>query len=537
MKAPSANKMQRWGGFVVVLVLIMRVRAVASEAGQGTFHTTLDEHPVHCSAGSPIVTGYTSTFSFDDKTFMVNLPPGNNNVAINFSLLGMFTSAGTLNCVFDEGGTFAATAVDEAGDFQWTEISGEYMDHVPGVSEGDPFPFVGTARCATTRTDDFKTLCDNFTFSFNGLAKALAPNADGFFHDFAGDFMLRAVKREKVEPPSGPPPKVGVQPTVDGPDGDVPDIKVSFENGVVAPGELSVTTVADAHGTIPPGMEFPVRGTTEIDHGDGGGAAAFFAGGDERFIELSTTATLPANPAMEVCLPMPVTADPSGIRPVRVVHGEGDDATTRVFIDRTSRVDPTSGKACARVKSFSKFAVVTTDVCGGGQMRSNGLLTIAGGLIGKKTVVVDGLTDCTLYPAALPQGLRQYCVPDTAATPDGQCTVSITLGINRGACNRVPPGSAVLYSSNVSVGSYSGALTRGMNSVDLGPVFGVLIAALTNPITDATVGPKDLVLPVVNKITTYKIKHQLTGERPGTGGHLDTDKDVLTIKCIDPTRF
>ena len=38
-------------------------------------------------------------------------------------------------------------------------------------------------------------------------------------------------------------------------------------------------------------------------------------------------------------------------------------------------------------------------------------------------------------------------------------------------------------------------------------------------------------------ITTYKIKHQLTGVRPGTSGRVDTDKDVLKIQCVDPTRF
>src|SRR5437870_3779576 len=83
----------------------------------------------------------------------------------------------------------------------------------------------------------------------------------------------------------------------------------------------------------------------------------------------------------------------------------------RVTVDRTSSVDPTAGKVCAKVTGFSKFAVVTTDVCGNGQRPSDGLLTVAGGLLGKRTVVVDGLTDCTQYPPNLPNGLRRYCVP------------------------------------------------------------------------------------------------------------------------------
>jgi hypothetical protein len=511
------------------LVCVVPRWAAASEAGQGVFETVLDDHPVHCSPGSPITTGYTSAFSFDDKTFTINLPPGNNRIDINFSVLGAFTSAGTLNCVFDEGGTFNATAVDEAGDFQWTEISGEYMDRKPDISEGDPFPFVGSARCQTTRTDDFKTLCDNFEFSFNGLAKAQAPNAEGFFHDFAGDFTLRAAPKADVMPGGGGQ-NVGAE--VDGPGGSVPEVQVTFKNGVSGPGDLRVATLADAHGSVPPGVEFPVRGTTEVDHGSG--PVPFFEGGDERFVDLTTNAALPAGTRMEVCLPMPVAAA-SEVRPVRVLHGEGSDASSRRFVDRTSRVDPTAGKVCAAVSSFSRFAVVTTDYCGNGQRRSDGLLTIAGGLLGKRTVVVDGLTDCTQYPAALPSGLRRYCVPDADPTP-GQCGIALTLGINRGACSRVRPDTADPHSPSVDVNSYEGTLKQGGNSIDLTAIFGPDIAALSNPV-EATVGPKNVAMAATRKITTYRLKHQLSGIRPGTLDHLDTDKDVLTIKCIDPTQF
>src|SRR5262249_15670474 len=61
-------------GLAVVIVWGAPVRVNASETGQGSFETILDEHPVHCTTGVPITTGYTSTFNFDDKTFNVNLP-------------------------------------------------------------------------------------------------------------------------------------------------------------------------------------------------------------------------------------------------------------------------------------------------------------------------------------------------------------------------------------------------------------------------------------------------------------------------------
>jgi hypothetical protein len=277
--------------------------SIASEAGQGVFHTTLGEHPVHCSAGSPITTPYTNTFSFDDKTFHVNQPPGNNQLLINFSLLGAFASTGTLNCVFDEGGTYEATASNETGDFQWTLIRGEYMDHVPDIKQGDPFPFVGKARCTTTRDDDFKALCDNFELSFNGPSKALEPNEENVYHDFAGDFTLRAAPVVPVKPATGADERVGVLVPVDGADGEVPQVSVTFTNGVLAPGELAVSTFGDAHGVVPAGLEIPERGTTAVDHGSG--PMEIFAGGDERFIDISTDAGLPLAPSLEVCLPMP----------------------------------------------------------------------------------------------------------------------------------------------------------------------------------------------------------------------------------------
>ncbi len=474
-----------------------------------------------CQAGAG--GSFTTRMIFDNKTFNIPMPPGNNQLSINFSVLGLFTSTGQIACVFDQGGSFSETATNQAGDFTWTEIAGDYIDRKPGIGEGDPFPFTGSSTCTTTREDDFKTLCDNFEFSFNGLAKALAPDASNFFRNYGGDFTMRAVRKVPVQS--------STVPTIDGLTGDIPQVTVRFQNGAGG-GELRVVTLADAHGTVPAGVEFPVRGTTEIDHGSG--PVPFFEGGDERFIDITTDAVLPSRPKIQVCLPMPRVTDPAAVRPVRVLHSEGDDVASRRFVDRTKQVDPTTAIACGQVKSLSKFAVVTTDVCGGGQRQSDGLLTVAGGLIGPKTVVVDGLTDCTQYPANLPKGLRQYCVPDGDSTA-GQCTVSLTLGVNRGGCNQTKPGIDP-HSPRVSVDSYQGSLTQGSRVSSLTPAFGTLIAALSNPL-EATVGPVDLALPAVKKITTYKIKHQLTGIRPGTTAHFEVDKDVLTIQCVDPTQF
>lgn len=516
---------------VACISLLWCVPAIlaASEAGQGTFDTLLDEHPVHCNTGTPITTGYTTAFEFDDKTFNVNIPPGNNNLSINFSLLGQFDSVGTLDCVFDVGGTFSATASNAAQDFQFTEIAGEYMDHKPGIGEGDPFPFTGRMRCSTTRNDDFRTLCENFDLSFNGLSKAQMETEPGTFHHFAGDFTMRAIKRADVP---GGGPKVAVDAQVDGPGGSLPSVQVSLNDGVDSAGVLSVTTLADTLGTFPRGMELPVRGTTEIDHGSG--AVPFFEGGDQRIVDLSTDAAIPSGSSIEVCLPLPAGSDPSSARPAYMLYGDdGGDPTQRVFVDRTRRVDPTTGRVCAKVKSLSKFAVATSDYCGKSQPKIDGLITVAGGLVGKKTVVVAGLTDCTQWPANLPNGLRRYCVPDTDSSA-AECAVSITLGINRGGCNRVPAG-ADPHSASVDLNSYSGALKQGGNVVDLGPIFGPAIAALGAPV-DATVGPIDVVLPIASKITAYKLQHQLTGATPGSSD-LGTDKDVARIFCVDPTQF
>ncbi len=545
MRSIPRHPTYAWVVLVLATLCANAQRAGAVEAGQGTFDSLLGDD-FRCSEGGG---SYTAKFRFDDKTFTIPLSknhdgkvdPG-DKLEINFSVLGEFLGTGDIQCVPDEGGTFTKTAVNEAGDFQWIEINGEYMDHKPGISEGDPFQFVATARCSTTRQDDFLTLCENFEFSANGLAKALAPDETGFFRFYSGDFTMRAVQKVKVDPS----PEPTVKPTpgkggddddghhvpVDNPDGDVPEVEVTFENGIAAAGELHVTTLGDAHGTIPAGMELPVRGTTAIDHG--AGPVPFFQGGDERFVEVTTDAVLPSSPSIEVCLPMPKITDASEVRPVRVLHGEGSSPMNRAFVDRTSRTDPTTGKACAKVSGFSKFAVATTDVCGGGQMRSDGLITVAGGLLGKKTVVVDGLADCTQFPANLPQGLRRHCVPD-ADTTVGQCTVSVTLGINRGGCNRVPSGTDP-HSPSVDTGSYAGRLTQGRHAIDLAPIFGPLIAALSGPV-DATVGPVDLALPASRRITTYKLKQKLRGIRPGTTGKRATDKDTLTIQCVDPTRF
>jgi hypothetical protein len=496
--------------------------AAAAEAAQGSFDVTLDESFVCSTEGGG--GGFVAHHTYDDKTFQIPLPPGNNVLTINFSLIGNVTFGGAIDCVFDDGGTFSAYGDNDAGDFHWIDMTGEYLDRKPGISEGDPFPFVGTAQCTTTRTDDFKTLCDNFEFSFNGLGKALPPNP--WYKDYNGDFTFRAVKRAEV----GSGPTVNVHAAIDdGSTGDIPAVQVRFQNGVNAPGLLRVATLADAWGAFPRGVDFPVRGTTAVDHGAGGDPDRFFPGGDERFVEIETDAVLPGSPAIEVCLPMPATADPSAIRPVRVLHGEGSGMADRKFVDRTSQVDPTSHQACAKVKSFSKFVLVTTDVCGGGQTQSNGLLTVAGGLVGKRTVVVDGLTDCAAYPSNLPRGLAKYCVPDANPTT-GQCGVSISLGINRAGCNRSDQNS-----SYVDVNSYSGVISHGSSWQDLGPVFGNLIKNLSSPV-EATVGPVDVSVPVGGRLTTYTLKHQLAGWRPQTS-QLETDKDVLKIRCLDPTQF
>jgi hypothetical protein len=487
--------------------------AAAAEAAQGSFEVTLGDTFVCALGGGP----FTSTHYYDDKTFHIPLPPGNNGIEVNFSQLGVFTVSGAIDCVFDEGGTFDVTGSNAAGDFQWTEMKGEYLDRVPGISEGNPFPFVGTARCTTTRTDEFKTLCDNFEFSFNGLSRALPP--DPWYRYYAGDFTFRAVRLVPV----GAGPKVEAGVVVDGPAGGVPDLEIAFGNGLLAPGQVRVATLADAHGVLPPGMELPVVGTTAIDHG--AGPVPFFNGGDERFIEISSDAALPGSPRIEVCLPVP-PPDARGVRPARVLHGEGSGPADRVFVDRTSRRDTASGKVCAEVSGFSKFAVATVDACGNGQRRSDGVLTVAGGLLGKRTVVVDGLADCAQYPANLPPGLARYCIPDV--DPDaGECGVTLTLGINRAGCN-----ASGLGSGFVDVASYAGTLKQGSQVQDLGASFGSLIAALVNPV-EATVGPVTLTLPATRRITTYQLKHQLSGTDPGST-QLDTDKDVFTIKCLNP---
>jgi hypothetical protein len=500
----------------VVLLCAGGRRVLAAEAAQGVFDVTLDDG-FACELGGG---GFVSHHMYDDQTFHVPMPPGDNMLDVNFSQLGTVTVAGTIDCVFDEGGTFSVSGSNEAGDFQWTEMTGEYIDHVPGISEGDPFPFVGTARCATTRTDVFKTLCENFDFSFNGLSRALPP--DPWFRLFDGDFTFRAVSRVQV--PAGS--VVDTQTLVDGPGGGVPDVTVKFGNGVMAPGDLTVATLADAHGTVPPGFELPVVGTTAIDHG--AGPVAFFEGGDERFIEIDTDAALPGSPDIEVCLPLP-PASPEGVRPTRILHGEGSGPADRVFVDRTSRVDLAAGKICAAVHGFSKFTVVTSDVCGEGQRRSDGLITVAGGLVGRQSVVVDGLTDCALYPANLPPGLAQFCVPDADPTP-GSCGVALTLGVNRAGCN-----DSQANSSFVDVASYGGEVRHGRTVQDLGATFGPLVAALGSPV-EATVGPVVVAVPTSSGVTTYKLKQHLRGARPGTS-HVETDKDTLTIKCLDPAAF
>ena len=501
-------------------VLLGTERTQAAEAAQGMFDVTLDEtfSCTEVGGGGTFVSHHT----YDDKTFVIPMPPGNNTLTVDFADLGPLTLTGSIDCVFDQGGTFNAQGITDSGDFQWIDMSGEYIDRVPGVSEGDPFPFVGTARCTTTRNDDFQTLCDNFEFSFNGLGRALPPAPWYKYYD--GDFTFRAVRRVPV----GVGSSVDVQASVDGPGGAVPEVQVTFKNGVQAPGDLSVATLADAHGIVPPGFDLGVRGATTIDHGSG--PVAFFEGGDERFVEVSTDASLPGSPAIEVCLPIPGDGSGAAARPVRILHGEGTGVADRQFIDRTSRVDPVTKQVCASVKSFSKFAVVSSDVCGGGQSHWDGLLTVAGGLLGRRTVVVDSLTDCALYPTNLPKGLAKKCVPDADPTP-GQCGVSLTLGVNRASCNR-----SGLNSSYVATHTYAGTVSHGTYSQDLTPVFGPLIGALSSPVEATLTPPVVVSVPVDRRVTTYTLRQELTGWRPPPT-YLVTDRDVVKVKCVDPSQF
>ena len=512
----------------VVAVALCAASAWAEEVGQGTFDGSLDPG-AGCGEGFPATLGYHSNFRFDDKEFIVNIPPGNNQLHLNLSQLGEFHSNGTLDCVFDVGGTFTTiTAINEAGDFEWIELDGEYLDHQPGISEGDVFPWVAGARCVTTRTDDFKTLCDNFELSWNGLSRMLAPNPGYSFFD--GQLHVRTAPRVPVDPnPGDPKGEVNVGAPVDGPGGDVPDVAVSFKNGVVNSGELSISTLADAHGEVPSDAAFPIRGTTEIDHEDGNGPVQFFAGGDERFIDIHTDAGLPNGPDIEVCLPLPPTQSAADVRPVRVLHGEGTSPTSRVFVDRTSRIDHTARKACASVESFSKFAVVTSDVCGKGGRSYDGIVSIAGGLVGRKNVVVDGVTDCANFPANLPPALSQLCVPD-ADNVAGQCSVALTLGVNRGGCNQVASGDP--HSSDVNAYSYLGSIRGSGGTIDLLPLFRPGLYALVDR-RDATVGPVTVALPATRNVTKYKLRQSMDGYRPDNFA-LATDKDSVSITCIDP---
>ncbi len=506
--------------------LVSAPAAHASEAAQGTFHATLLAG-AGCAPGAPTILDFESTFQFDDKTLIINLPPGDNQVALNFSELGVFHDVGQLLCVFDEGGQFASTATNEAGDFTWIGLDGEYLDHQPGISEGDVFPWVAGARCETTRTDEFKTLCDNFELSWNGLSRALAPNPG--FNDFAGDLNVRTAHRTHVTPNGGGPDEpVEVPAEVDGDGGSVPDIEVHFHNGVVSEGDLSISTLADAHGEIPHSASFPARGTTEIDHGDG--AVPFFEGGDERFIEIHTDAELPSGPDIEVCLPMPVAVSPSDVRPVHVLHGEGSDFGDRVFVDRTSRIDHSTGKACASVSSFSKFTLVTSDVCGNGKGSSNGIVTVAGGLVGRKNVIVDGVTDCADLPPDLPASYAALCVPD-ADNVVGQCSVSLKLGVDRAGCNEVEAGVDA-DSSDVNVYSYTGSIRGKDTEIDLLPLFRPALYALVDR-TEATVGPVTIALPATGPKTKYKLVQKMYGADPATALYT-LDKDALTITCIEP---
>lgn len=523
-------------GFRLIACLFLSATPVrfafASEAGQGTFHTTLAEHSVHCNVGSPITTTYTSDFLFSDKTFQVNLPPGNNQLAINFSLLGDFHADGTLDCVFDEGGTFEETATNEAGDFTFTTLGGEYMDRVPGVAIGDPFPFVGTGRCATTREDDFRTLCENFEFSFNGLGKALEPEPDGAFHNFAGNFTLRAAPLAPVAAKPGPET---INAPVDGQSGgDIPDIDVTLFAGASGAGEIAVATLAEAHGTLPSGMELPVRGTTEIDHGSG--PEPFFAGGDQRFVNVAIRAPLPTGTGVEVCLPTPMTTSAAETRPVHLLHAEGTSPSSRKFVDRTSRMDVLRAKVCALVADAGSFAVATHDHCGRrGGSRGDGLLTLAGGIVGAKSVVVDGLADCRNFPSSLPGKLAALCLPDAGGV-DGQCTLELVVGVNRAGCNRMSS-SAEAYSAAVDAGSYRGTLKGRAGILDLTPVVGPLVAALGSSAREATLGPVEIVLPTVGRTAKYRLVHELVGAMPGDASRTTRDRDVTTVLCIDPAAF
>jgi hypothetical protein len=505
----------------------------ASEVGQGEFFGSLIPNATGCVTYQTTALDFWSQFAFDDKEFVVNLPPGNNLLHLNFHDLGIFHSTGVVECVFDIGGTFTSTATNEAGDFTWIDLDGEYLDHKPGIGEGDPFPWVASARCVTTRTDDFKTLCDNFVLSWNGLSKMKAPNPG--YNEFDGQLNVRTAPRVQVDPnPGDPNGPVDVGAPVDGPTGHVPDIAVRFRNGVLDHGELSVATLADAHGVLPHGLELPVRGTTEIDHGSG--PEPFFPGGDERFIEIHTNAPLPAGPDIEVCLPMPAVTTPADIKPVRVLHGEeraGGRPEERTFVDRTSRIDHANHKACAKVSSFSKFAVATRDVCGNGQALYDGIVTIAGGMIGRKNVIVDGLTNCANYPAKLPKGLKKYCVPDADAVA-GQCSASLKIGLDRAGCNRVPAGVDP-HAGVINRFSYSGAISGPGGTTQLGPMLNSAIHALPDD-REATVGPATVALPVSGPIAKYKFSQTLQGQSPGS---LDLvfDRDSAIIMCIDPSRY
>jgi hypothetical protein len=219
---------------------------------------------------------------------------------------------------------------------------------------------------------------------------------------------------------------------------------------------------------------------------------------------------------------------------VVVLHGAGDDPTTRTFRDVTSSIDPVRGTACGSVTSFSRFAVATSDVCGNGRPQSDGFVTVAGGLAGRTVVVVDGVSDCSAYPPNLPRRLAKYCVPDADPTP-GSCTLALSLGTNRVGCNRAAPG-ATAYSPGIDVSSYKGSIRHGSASIDLTSSFGPSIAALASP-TDAVVGPLDVALPASTKITTYKLRHEIRGLSATGNGASVRDRDVLTVKCIDPSRF
>jgi len=421
------------------------------------------------------------------------------------------------------GGTFTGSAINDAGDFQWLDMSGEYLDHKPGIAEGDPFPWVASARCVTTR-EEFKQLCDNFELSWNGLSKMGAP-VQGY-HDFDGHFSARTANRAHVEPNGGGP--VNATSEVDGDTGDVDEVSVTFENGLTAGGDVNVSTLADAHGELPANAEFPPRGTTEIDHGDG--PVPFFETGDETFIEITTNAGLPHGPDIEVCLPRPPASSAADVRPVRVLHGEGDNYMTRRFVDRTSSVDPTKGKACASVSGFSRFAVVEADYCGRGRRSADGILTVAGGLRGRKNVIVDGVTDCTHFPAGLPQSMHSLCVPDGDGK-NGQCMLELTVGVDRTACNTVEP-TVDASEGGIDPWSYEGSI-RGMSTtIDLYSTFHDELV-LRSDWTDLVLGPKTIALPLTGSSTKYKLSQRMNGAEPGTGDYV-SDRDTVSIVCVAP---